>query len=149
MKFEEEIKQSKFEDEWQKALLNIQYTGNWLGDSLMKIAKKYDINDQHYNILRILRGKHPNCMCPGDIKSVLLNKRGDLTRLLDKLTKMELIERNINPENRRMVNVAITPRGLNLLEKMNPEVQDIENLRANISREEANLLSEILDKLRG
>ena len=76
MKLEDEIKQSKFQDEWQKALLNILYTGNWLTDNFMNIAKKFGINDQHYNVLRILRGKHPKCACPSEIKQVLINNDG-------------------------------------------------------------------------
>ncbi|MEQ6118816.1 MarR family transcriptional regulator [Reichenbachiella sp. MALMAid0571] len=149
MKLEEEIKQAKFQDEWQKALLNIMYTGNWLTDNFMVISKKYAINDQHYNILRILRGKYPNCICPGEIKEVLVNKRGDLTRLLDKLVKMELVDRNINAENRRMVDVIITQKGLNLLAEMDPDVNQVENIKAHISEEDAKVLNDILDKIRG
>jgi len=149
MKLEQEIKQPKFQDEWQKALLNILYTGNWLTDNFMVISKKYAINDQHYNILRILRGKHPKCMCPSEIKEVLVNKRGDLTRLLDKLVKMELVDRNINAENRRMVDVIITQKGLNLLAEMDPDVNQVENIKSHISEEEAKVLNDILDRIRG
>ncbi len=149
MKLEQEIKQPKFQDEWQKALLNILYTGNWLTDNFMVISKKYAINDQHYNILRILRGKHPKCMCPSEIKEVLVNKRGDLTRLLDKLVKMELVDRNINAENRRMVDVIITKKGLNLLAEMDPDVNQVENIKNHISEEEAKALNDILDRIRG
>ena len=122
MKLEDEIKQSKFQDEWQKALLNILYTGNWLTDNFMNIAKKFGINDQHYNVLRILRGKHPKCACPSEIKEVLINKRGDLTRLLDKLVNMDLVDRNVNANNRRMVDLIITEKGLNLLSIMDPDL---------------------------
>lgn len=149
MKLEQEIKQPKFQDEWQKALLNILYTGNWLTDNFMVISKKYAINDQHYNILRILRGKYPKCMCPSEIKEVLVNKRGDLTRLLDKLVKMGLVDRNINAENRRMVDVIITKKGLNLLAEMDPDVNQVENIKSHISEEEAKVLNDILDRIRG
>ena len=149
MKLEEEIKQAKFKDEWQKALLNIMYTGNWLADNFSVISKKYDINDQHYNILRILRGRYPNCTCPGEIKDVLVNKRGDLTRLLDKLVKKQFVDRNVNSENRRMVDIVITQKGLNLLTEMDSEVDQIENLKSKVSEEEAKVLNDILDKVRG
>ncbi|MFT7031662.1 MAG: DNA-binding MarR family transcriptional regulator [Cyclobacteriaceae bacterium] len=148
MKLEDEIKQSKFQDEWQKALLNILYTGNWLTDNFMSLAKKFGINDQHYNVLRILRGSHPKCMCPSEIKEVLVNKRGDLTRLLDKLVKMELVDRNVNHENRRMVDLLITQKGLALLNDMDPDVGQVENFKVKISELEAKALNEILDKLR-
>lgn len=148
MKLENEIKQSKFQDEWQKVLLNILYTGNWLTDNFVGIAKKHGINDQHYNVLRILRGKHPKCACPGEIKKVLINKRGDLTRLIDKLVKLQLVDRNLNPENRRMVDLLITQKGMDLLSDMDPDVNQIENFKSKISEAEAKSLNEILDKIR-
>lgn len=148
MKLEDAIKQTSFEDVWQKALLNILYTGNWITDNFMALSKKYGINDQHYNILRILRGKEGKSICPGEIKEVLINKRGDLTRLLDKLVKMELVKRSINNENRRKIDLNITPKGLDLLNVMDPDVNEIENLKATISKEEAESINRILDKLR-
>ena len=149
MKLEDEIKQSKFQDEWQKALLNILYTGNWLTNNFMNIAKKFGINDQHYNVLRILRGKHPKCACPSEIKEVLINKRGDLTRLLDKLVNMDLVDRNVNANNRRMVDLIITEKGLNLLSIMDPDLHQIEDLKSRITEVEAQELNFILNKLRG
>ncbi|MEQ9286930.1 MAG: MarR family transcriptional regulator [Cyclobacteriaceae bacterium] len=149
MKLEDEIKQYHFQDDWQKALLNILYTGNWLTDNFMSISKKYGINDQHYNILRILRGRHPKCACPGEIRQVLVNKRGDLTRLLDKLDKMGLVSRNVNAENRRMVDILITQQGLDLLKKMDPIVDHVENFKERITHKEALTLNQILDKIRG
>lgn len=148
MKLEDEIKQYHFQDNWQKALLNILYTGNWLTDNFMSISKQYGINDQHYNILRILRGRHPKCACPGEIRQVLVNKRGDLTRLLDKLDKMQLVSRSVNAGNRRMVDILITQKGLDLLAKMDPIVEQVENFKAKITHDEAARLNEILDKLR-
>ena len=148
VRLEEEIKQPNFQDEWQKALLNIQYTGNWLVDKFLTITKKYGINDQHYNILRILRGAHPDCLCPGDIKQVLVNKRGDLTRLIDKLVKMNLVDRQVNSNNRRMLDIHITSQGLELLDEMDTDVNAIENLKLHITEKDAKTLNKILDKIR-
>jgi DNA-binding MarR family transcriptional regulator len=148
MKLEDEIKQSHFKTPWHKAVLNILYTGNWLTDRFMAVAKKHGINDQHYNILRILRGRHPECTCPGEIKDVLFNKRGDLTRLLDKLVKMELVNRSINAENRRKVDLKITQKGLDFLEQIDPEVDVAQYVLQNLTEQEAVQLSALLDKIR-
>lgn len=149
MKFEEEIKQSVFKDPKEKALINIAYTGNWLRDRFESILKPIGINEQHFNILRILRGRHPHAICPGEIKEVLINKRGDLTRLLDKLVAMELVERDINPDNRRMINLKVTQEGLKLLSNLDPQLKVLNSENNALTNEESEHLSNLLDKLRG
>lgn len=148
MNINEAIKQKKFANEWEKALVNLHFTSNEFNDRLLKILKPYSINDQHYNILRILNGRYPNVACPGDIKAVLLNKRGDLTRLLDKLNKLNYVERATNPNNRRMVDIKITTTGIRLLKKLNTEIDTTHTLKKNLTKEEAIQLSLLLDKLR-
>lgn len=148
MNINEAIKQKKFANEWEKALVNLHFTSNELNDRLLKILKPYSINDQHYNILRILNGRYPEVACPGDIKAVLLNKRGDLTRLLDKLNKLNYVERATNPNNRRMVDLKITTAGIALLKKLNAEINTTYTLKNNLTKEEAMQLSLLLDKMR-
>lgn len=149
MKFEDEIKQSTFKNSKEKAIINILYTGYWLRDNSEGILKPRGINEQHFNILRILRGKHPLTICPSEIKEVLINKRGDLTRLLDKLVNMELVARDINPDNRRMINLKITEAGLELLSELDPLVEALSQKNNSLSPEESEQLSNLLDKMRG
>ncbi|MGB0521628.1 MAG: MarR family winged helix-turn-helix transcriptional regulator [Flammeovirgaceae bacterium] len=148
MKLEKVIK-SKFSNEWGKVVVNTIYTGNLLTEMTMDTLKPYNLNDQHFNILRILRGKHPECASPGHIKEVLLNKRGDLTRLTDKLVKMGYVERYINPENRRMVNLKITQAGLDVVKLLSSKMTHIDFIKDNLTQAEAKQLNELLDKLRG
>jgi DNA-binding MarR family transcriptional regulator len=148
MNINEAIKQKKFANEWEKALVNLHFTSNEFKDRLISVLKPYSINDQHYNILRILNGRYPDVACPGDIKSVLLNKRGDLTRLLDKLNKLNYVERATNPTNRRMVDLRITTTGIALLKKLKSEIDTTKTLKKNLTKEEAIQLSLLLDKMR-
>lgn len=148
MDINEAIQQKKFANEWEKALINLHFTSNVLNDQLLSILKPYSINDQHYNILRILNGRYPNVACPGDIKAVLLNKRGDLTRLLDKLTKLNYVERSTNAENRRMVDIKITTTGIALLKKLKVEINTTKTIQQKLSKTEATQLSLLLDKIR-
>ena len=149
MKLEDEIKQTKpFSDEGKKAIVNILYTANAIADRLTVVLKPYNINDQHFNVLRILKGKYPEPVCPGDIKEVLINKRGDLTRLLDKLEKKGWVNRETNATNRRMVDVVITKEGLEMIHKMSEEVGVASEFSDNLTEEEAFQLNRLLDKLR-
>lgn len=149
VRFEDEIKTKGFDDPRVKAHLNVMYTGSFLQDQSIAVLKPHKINDQHYNILRILRGKYPNIACPGEVKEVLLNKRGDLTRLLDKLVQMNLVERETNSANRRMIDLKISDKGLKLLDELEEEMVEIKVTADRLTDDEANLLSDLLDKLRG
>ncbi|NUM49762.1 MAG: MarR family transcriptional regulator [Flavobacteriales bacterium] len=150
MKIEEAIKQNTFKNNIQKALVNLVYTGNWLRDIHEKTFKTFDLLPQHFNVLRILKGKHPNPVSPGEIKEVMLDKGHDLTRLLDKLVKQGLVNRKTCNENRRKIDITLTEKGLSKLEEMNKSL-DNNTLPINhhVSEKEALLLSDLLDKLRG
>jgi len=149
-RIEEAIKQSKFQDVYQKALINLIYTANCLRDEQVKILKPFDLLPQHFNIMRILKGRHPRPICPGEIKEVMLDKANDLTRLLDKLERKGLIQRNLCPTNRRKMDITLTQAGLELLEKMNRIMdQTHDALKKRLSDREAASLSHLLDKMRG
>ena len=108
MKLEDAIKQKKFESPLHKATINLMYTANWLHGEFRDLFKSFDITHQQYNVLRILRGMHPNCVNPTEIKEVMLDKNPDITRLCDRLLLMGLIHRNIDKENRRKMKIVIT-----------------------------------------
>jgi len=150
MKISEAINQKKFKSNMEMVIINILYTNNWLSDHHKGFFDNYGIKSQHYNVLRILKGCYPEASSPGEIKSVMVDKSPDLTRLIDKLVKMDLVERNECSENRRKVNVKISDNGIALLKKIAIEMKDLDkNWKNNLSDEEAQKLSDLLDKFRG
>ena len=150
MKLEDEIKQSKFESNYQKAVINIIYTANWIRDRQMEVFKAFDVLPQHYNVLRIIKGKHPNPCSPGEIKEVMLDKGNDVTRLVDKLVKKGFLKRASCESNRRKVDITITEKGSTFLKELNdPMKKQLSVIKKLVSEKEAAHLSDILDKLRG
>ncbi len=145
----EDIKQKKSIDEEQLAHLNILYTANWLNDSSRHIFKKYGVSLQQYNVMRILKGAHPNTITPGEIKEVMLDKSPDVTRLLDKLLLREFVSREVCPSNRRKLDVSITQCGIGFLKEITEELDELSMRQRKLSEEEAKELNRILDKLRG
>ena len=149
MKLEEEIRQSKFESMHQKAVLNVIFTANWINSRFRDIFKPYDLTPQQYNVLRILRGRHPKSANPGEIKDVMLDKNPDLTRLCDRLCKVGMITRTVNKNNRRKMNIKITDKGLEVLAQIDPEMRRLQESMVFISEDESASLSDLLDKMRG
>lgn len=149
MKFENAIKQTKFESAQQKAMLNVMYTANWIRDLQSDLFRSYDLLPQHYNILRIIKGKHPEPVSPSDIKEVMLDKGNDVTRLVDKLVKQKLVDRNLCPDNRRKIDIYLTKQGLKLIDEMGKQLQPkLKQITGKLNSKEAELLSDLLDKLR-
>jgi DNA-binding MarR family transcriptional regulator len=148
MKIEEAIKQKKFKSEYQKLFINIIYTANWLNNESIKTLKPFGISPQQYNVLRILKGQHPNAISVNSIIDRMLDKNSNASRLVDKLKQKELVEREICPEDRRQVDIKITNKGLDLLESISKKMDDFINLKDAISVEEAAQINGFLDQLR-
>jgi len=143
------IRQQKFTDAYQKCIINLYFTSNYFRDAHLKVFKPYDIQGQHFNILRILRGKHPEAVSPGYIKEVMLDKGSDLTRLIDKLIALGWAERKICPQNRRKMDITLTESGLCAIDEISHKVLDFDKGVRNLTDEEYDTLSQLLDKMRG
>lgn len=149
MRIEDEIKQSRFKNTNEKAVINILYTNNWLNRQLHRFYGFYDISSQQFNVLRILRGLHDKPASISLLNERMLDKMSNVSRLVDKLIAKGLVNRQVCETDRRQVDVVITKKGLEIVneisEKLDAEIQNL----INISEEEAEVLSTLLDKLRG
>jgi len=148
MKIEDEIKQQKFKDEFQKLFINLIFTSNWLYDQHSRFFKKFGITPQQYNVLRILNGQYPKPASVGMVLERMLDKSSNITRLVDKLASKNLVSRCENKENRRMQDLTITETGIEFLKNCQPEKEISSGLLKNISKEEAMIINNLLDKIR-
>ncbi|PIZ05932.1 MAG: MarR family transcriptional regulator [Flavobacteriales bacterium CG_4_10_14_0_8_um_filter_32_5] len=149
MKIEKEIKQDKFHSEYQKLAINILFTSNWLNSTTTKTLKPFGISSQQYNVLRILKGQSPNSISVNNIMERMIDKMSNTSRLVEKLRQKELIERVICEKDRRQVDVKITKKGIELLEKVKTEMNSFNLLTETISEREAKIINKLLDKMRG
>lgn len=149
MKLEEEIKQKKFKSEYQKLLLNVIFTGNWLNSQSIKAFKPFGVSPQQYNVLRILKGQHPDAITVNQIAERMLDKNSNASRLVDKLVVKALVKREICEKDRRQMDVAITDKGLKLLTEMENNIEHIDQvISKSVTKKEAEQLNAILDKIR-
>ena len=136
---------STFPNERVKALLNIKYTANYLDHLGNLWLKPFNISEQQYNILRILRGAK-EAITVNTVKDRMIQKSPNATRLMDKLCDKGFIERIRCENDRRVVYVKITEQGLKLLSEI--KMDSFENNFNKISEEEAKTLNKLLDKIR-
>ena len=149
MKIEEIVKSSVIMGLSQKTVLNIIFTHNDITERLIEILKPYDLSNEQYNVLRILRGQkgNPANMCL--IQERMLARTSNTTRLVDKLLLKELVTRKVCIENRRKIEVLITEKGLAILKELDPKVDDYgNNIVARLTTNELEQLNHILEKIR-
>lgn len=149
MKLEDEIKQTKFKSEIHKLAVNIIYTHSWFTSFQNELFGKYNITPQQYNILRILRGQHPNPTTINLLKSRMLDKMSDASRLVERLRIKEFVKRKNCEQDRRRAEVMITEKGLELLKELDVLEENFAKIFSHINEEEAKIVNTILDKMRG
>lgn len=149
MRIEEELKSKRITDEYQKLYLNVLFSANWLEDKTAHIFKSANITSHQYNVLRILRGSLGTPLPAFEIQSRMISKNSNVTRIIEKLVTKKLAYKKFNESNRRMIEVTITDEGLEILKQLDNVILDnYVELFNNISREDAILCSELLDKIR-
>jgi DNA-binding MarR family transcriptional regulator len=147
MGIEKDIQQTNFRNEFQKMSINIIYTANWLNEKMGQILATEDITQQQYNILRILRGSE----CPLStlkIRERMLDKMSDTSRIVDRLIVKGLVEKTACIKDKRLVDITISKKGLQLLEKLDSLNEHIDSILKGVSEKEAQAMNQILDKLR-
>ncbi|TGV04017.1 MarR family winged helix-turn-helix transcriptional regulator [Flavivirga rizhaonensis] len=136
---------SKFPNNRVKALLNIIYTASWITSCQNDFFKPFGISPQQYNILRILNGaKEP--LKVQVIKDRMLERSPNATRLMDKLCAKGYIKRIPSEHDRRVVKIVITNEGKKLIASIPYNIN--KDLLKNLNEDEAEQLSNLLDKMR-
>lgn len=150
MTLEETLKQTRpFRSAFEKTSLNIIFTGNWLQSRLEERVKAHGLpTHQQYNILRILRGAFPEGHSIQDIKCRMLDRNSDVSRLVDRLLKQDLVTREEDSQNRRKVIVKITETGLKLLEDLQPMIDEMNRFFSQIPEEQLAEVNAVLDQIR-
>jgi len=148
MSIEKEIHQKKFTNEKQKVFVNLLYTYHHLISKISSLFKSFDITRQQYNVLRILRGQHPNSASIKLIKERMIDKMSDASRIVERLRLKGFIERRECKSDRRTAEVVISTKGLNILTEIDVLVKAFEEKEISLSINEAKIFNNLLDKLR-
>jgi DNA-binding MarR family transcriptional regulator len=147
MGIEQDIQQSNFRNEFQKMGINLLFTANWLNEQIGKILSEEGVTQQQYNILRILRGS-TTPLSTLKIRERMLDKMSDTSRIVDRLIAKELVVKNTCEKDKRLVDITLSPKGLNLVDQLDQFNDRIDALLKGINESEAKTMNQILDKIR-
>lgn len=145
------IKQTApFESRAQEAMLNLFVASSHVRRKVEAACKEHDLQFSHHNVLRILRGVHPEGHPRCEIIERMLDPSPDVTRLIDKLVDRGLVRRSRSEEDRRMMIHTITDKGLALLEELDPKVRAVQKwFGERVSKRDLGHLSRICEGIYG
>ena len=142
------LKQPHFDSTEQEAVLNILVCSNHIKSHIEAVCLKHGITHSKFNVLRILNGKYPEGYARGDIINRMVDPAPDVTRLIDRLIKQELVERFKSDQDKRFSFTRITKKGRNVLQKINPNIDSLFKIVSNkLNKTERKLLSVLLEKI--
>jgi DNA-binding MarR family transcriptional regulator len=145
----EEIHQTKaFASIEEELLVSLLRTTDVLQERFEQAVRPFNISMTQYNVLRILRGAEPEGRTCSEIGERMIAREPDVTRLLERMEKAGLIKRSRDKEDRRVVVTRITPAGLKLLDKMEPELGEIGGLLKPIGERRIEKTLKLLDDVR-
>jgi DNA-binding MarR family transcriptional regulator len=147
MGIEQDIQQASFRNEFQKMGINLLFTANWLNEQIGKILSEEGVTQQQYNILRILRGS-ATPLSTLKIRERMLDKMSDTSRIVDRLIAKELVVKNTCEKDKRLVDITLSPKGLDLVDQLDQFNDRIDALLKGINESEAQTMNQILDKIR-
>lgn len=148
MEIEVAIHQKEFSSDIERSIVNILYTGSWLSTIQLGALKAFGISLQQFNVLRILKGQHPEPATVNTLVERMIDKNSNASRIVEKLRSKGFVLRTTCPDDRRRVDVVITDAGINMLEQCNKAMAQLQGEYDKLSPVEHTELNRLLNKLR-
>ena len=148
MSIENDIKQKKFNNPYNKLTVNVMFTTGWLLRKYATILKPYNLTEQQYNVLKTLRESHPQAATVNFILEGMIDKMSNASRLVDKLVTKDLVRKVRSNHDLRSVDILLTEKGITLLDELSIVMNDDDNSICGLNEKEISLLNTLLEKLR-
>jgi DNA-binding MarR family transcriptional regulator len=147
MPIEKEIPKNYFRNSSHKTLVNIIFTSNWILERSKKFLENEDITHQQYNILRILNNSDTP-LSTLKIREHMLDKMSDTSRIVERLLKKDLVNKQVCLTDKRLVDVTISGKGVQLLQRLDKKTNDLDSIISNLTSEDMDKINQLLDKIR-
>jgi DNA-binding MarR family transcriptional regulator len=150
MSIRDRLEQRAFSGESDEAVVSVLVAAEHLDRQLSAVIAAHGITADQYNVLRILRGAHPEGHPRHEIARRMIHPAPDVTRMLDRLLRRKLITRVRDSRDARLSVARITPSGMALLKRIDPDVEEVQQkATAMLSPAERRELARLCEKLVG
>jgi DNA-binding MarR family transcriptional regulator len=146
----EELGESQpFQVPEQEAYLNLVRTHALLSDEVAELFKQHHLSQPLYNVLKVVARVGNGGMPSQSIAQYMVARDPDITRLVDRLQKDRLIERERDEQDRRIVRVRVTQSGLDAIQRLDPLIWTLHQEQlGHLSQEKLELLNQLLVEAR-
>ena len=148
VKLEDAIKTSKFTNVKHKATINLLFTSYWLKNNFSVAIKEIGLSMEQYNVMRILKGKHPEQMCVKDIASRIIEKNSNVPRIIDRLIVKKIVKRTTSKIDKRETLVSLTEKGVSELEEATKLIDSLTEQIVGLDEKESEQINDLLEKMR-
>lgn len=133
----------------RNVVVTLMRSGNVITEHINSALQTEGLSIQQYNVLRILRGRKGAPACLESITNDMIHRMSNTSRLVDKLIGKGFVKRKTCKENRRKVDIYITPKGLEVIESLEPTLLAKEDeLTSSLGEEELEQLLHLVTKLK-
>ncbi len=141
-------KRGPFDSIEQEATLALMRTSDLLENRIARLLREQDLTLSQYNVLRILRGEGEPLPCL-EVADRMIQVAPAITRVIDQLVKMDLIEKVQSDQDRRVQLVSLKPSGRRRLKKLDQPLLKLHaSLLAGVSPKDMHDLIRILQSVR-
>jgi DNA-binding MarR family transcriptional regulator len=142
------IQQRRWRSAADQAVVSLMVAAEHIEQAATAVWERHGITADQYNVLRILRGVHPEGHPRCEIARRMIHRAPDVTRMLDRLARQGLVARVRNPEDRRESVATITRKGLALLDRLDPDVHALQaSITQGLSQQELRDMIRLCDAL--
>jgi DNA-binding MarR family transcriptional regulator len=145
-KKKKEIKPTLNENE--KLRENITSTFYWLRSNIKQFLDAYDLTQQQFSVLQILKRNNPEMLSTRQITEQMVDLNADTSRVVDRLANKGLVEKKVNTSDKRLVSVKLTKDGSKLLQKIERRKNMLDKITSGLSERQIKQLNKLLNDLR-
>lgn len=138
----------QFRNDYHRLIANLHQTNSYIFNYFGQRLAPFDLSVQQYIVLRHLSESYPNSLTAGELKEKMNDLNPDMTRLTDRLVAKNLIVREVDPQNRRRVNLRLTEESNRFVETVAADFKDFESIVSHLTDEEVSTLNTLLNKIR-
>jgi DNA-binding MarR family transcriptional regulator len=138
-----------FVNEYYKGVVGVIVLESIFSQHLDQYLNQFRLTYQQFNILRILKAQYPNDTQLNLLKDRMLHKQSDVSRLVDRLVGMELVDKKINELNKRKLSIKLSAKGLELINRIDVNDPAFQSLTSALSRSEIEQFNDLVGKMLG
>lgn len=144
----EQTMENEFRNEYHRLIVNLHKTDGYIFNHFQQKLVRFDLSVQQYKALRLLSDVYPNSLTAGELKDKMTDMNSDMTRLIDRLVAKNMVVREIDPTNRRRLNLRLTADSKRFMDERANEFKDFESIISHLTDEEVQTMNALLEKIR-